>query len=116
MDVARYGGFASNREYIKQTTGQFYSRRFVMTYPNEQLPAGRPLQASPGAYDAMTAQGARWGASWGLEVPLYFAPKGSSTRTPTLRAPTPSTSSARSAAAPARPSAWSIARPSRATR
>lgn len=75
MDIARYGGFASNREYIKQTTGQFYSRRFVMTYPNEQLPAGRPLKKAP-AYDAMTAAGAQWGCSWGLEVPLMFGPPG----------------------------------------
>ena len=44
MDIARYGPFASNREYIRQTTGQFYSRRFVMTYPNEQLPAGPAAQ------------------------------------------------------------------------
>ena len=75
MDVARYGPFAENREYIKQTTGQFYSRRFVMTYPNEQLPAGRPLKMAP-AHTAMTAAGARWGCSWDLEVPLYFAPDG----------------------------------------
>ena len=25
MDVARYGKFAENKEFIKQTTGQFYS-------------------------------------------------------------------------------------------
>ena len=75
MDIARYGDFASNREYIKQTTGQFYSRRFVMTYPNEQLPAGRPLKKSA-AYDAMTQAGAQWGCSWGLEVPLMFGPEG----------------------------------------
>ena len=75
MDIARYGAFASNRDYIKQTTGQFYSRRFVMTYPNEQLPAGRPLKKAP-AYDAMSAAGAIWGCSWGLEIPLVFAPKG----------------------------------------
>ena len=73
LDIARYGAFASNREYIKQTTGEFYARRFVMTYPNEQLPAGRPLKMTP-AYDAMTAAGCRWGNSWGLEIPLYFAP------------------------------------------
>ncbi|MEX3016055.1 FAD-dependent oxidoreductase [Gymnodinialimonas hymeniacidonis] len=73
MDVARYGKFAENREYIKQTTGQFYSRRFVMSYPNEQLPAGRPLKRAP-AYSDMTAAGCRWGQSWDLEVPLYFAP------------------------------------------
>lgn len=83
MDVARYGGFASNREYLKATTAQFYSRRFVLTYPNEQLPAGRPLRM-PGAYDRMTADGARWGQSWGLEIPLYFAPE-DFTEAPTLR-------------------------------
>lgn len=72
MDVARYGDFAANKQYIKETTGQFYTRRFVMTYPNEQLPAGRPLKMAP-AHDAMTAAGCQWGVSWGLEVPLYFA-------------------------------------------
>lgn len=75
MDIARYGDFASNREYIRQTTGQFYSRRFVMSYPNEQLPAGRSLRTA-GAHDAMTAAGAQWGNSWGMEVPLCFAPEG----------------------------------------
>ncbi len=83
LDIARYGPFASNREYIRQTTGQFYARRFVMTYPNEQLPAGRPLKTTP-AYDAMTAAGCQWGNSWGLEVPLYFGPPGF-TEKPTLR-------------------------------
>jgi len=73
MDVARYGRFAENRDYIRQTTGQFYSRRFVMSYPNEQLPAGRPLKRAP-AYSDMSAAGCRWGQSWDLEVPLYFAP------------------------------------------
>jgi dimethylglycine dehydrogenase len=74
MDIARYGAFASNKEYIRQTTGQFYARRFVMSYPNEQLPAGRPLKTAP-AHDAMMAAGCRWGQSYGLETPLYFAPK-----------------------------------------
>ncbi|MEY8829173.1 glycine cleavage T C-terminal barrel domain-containing protein [Sedimentitalea sp. XS_ASV28] len=32
MDVARFVPYAANKEYIKQTTGQFYTRRFVMTY------------------------------------------------------------------------------------
>lgn len=72
MDVARYGDFANNKQFIKETTGQFYTRRFVMTYPNEQLPAGRPLKMAP-SHDAMTQAGCQWGVSWGLEVPLYFA-------------------------------------------
>ncbi|MEM7197947.1 MAG: FAD-dependent oxidoreductase, partial [Pseudomonadota bacterium] len=83
MDVARYGDFATNKRYIKETTGQFYSRRFVMTYPNEQLSAGRPLKMAP-AYDAMTKAGCQWGESWGLEVPLYFAHEGFQ-ETPSLR-------------------------------
>ncbi len=83
MDVGRYGEFASNRQYIREMTGQFYSRRFVMSYPNEQLWAGRPLKKEP-AYDAMTENGARWGESWGLEVPIYFAPK-EFEETPTLK-------------------------------
>ena len=74
MDVARFGSYAENREYIRQMTGQFYSRRFVMTYPNEQLWEGRPLRMPP-AYDAMTEAGAHWGCSYGLEVPIYFADK-----------------------------------------
>ncbi|WP_274960832.1 GcvT family protein, partial [Lentibacter algarum] len=83
MDVARFGDFAENRQYIKETTGQFYTRRFVMTYPNEQLPAGRPLKMAP-AYSDMTEAGCRWGVSYGLEVPLYFAPK-DFVETPTLK-------------------------------
>ncbi len=75
MDVARYGIWAENKQYIKETTGQFYSRRFVMTYPNEQLPAGRPLKMT-GIYPDQSAAGAVWGQSWDLEVPLYFAPQG----------------------------------------
>ncbi len=84
MDVARYGDYAQNKQYIKETTGQFYTRRFVMTYPNEQLPAGRPLRMSP-AYADMSAAGARWGASYGLELPLYFAPSKDFEETPTLK-------------------------------
>ena len=83
MDIARYGDFTSNREYIRETTGQFYSRRFVMTYPNEQLPAGRPIKKSA-AYDAMTGAGCKWGCTWGLETPLLFAPPGFE-ETPTLK-------------------------------
>jgi dimethylglycine dehydrogenase len=84
MDIARYGGWAANREYLRQTTGQFYSRRFVMTYPNEQLWAGRPLRTAP-AYDAMTENGMRWGVLCGLEIPLYVAPSKSFEEKPTLR-------------------------------
>lgn len=83
MDVARYGIWAENKQYIKETTGQFYTRRFVMTYPNEQLPAGRPLKMA-GAHADMTAAGCQWGQSWDLEVPLYFVEPGFE-ETPSLK-------------------------------
>ena len=83
LDIARYGAFASNMRYIRETTGQFYSRRFVMAYPNEQLPAGRPVKTSP-VHDDLTRRGACWGVDWGLETPLYFAPTDFVER-PTLR-------------------------------
>jgi len=73
MDVARFGPYASNDRYLRATTGQFYARRFLMAYPNEELPAGRPLKTSP-CYDDFLAAGAQFTVNWGLEVPLYFAP------------------------------------------
>jgi len=73
MDVARYGQWASNERYLLDTTRQFYERRFVMAYPNEELPAGRPLRTTP-AYDAQLAAGARFGVVWGMESPQFYAP------------------------------------------
>ncbi|HEX6845068.1 MAG TPA: FAD-dependent oxidoreductase [Actinomycetota bacterium] len=75
MDVARFGPYASNDRYLRETTGQFYARRFVIAYPNEQLPAGRPLKTTPG-YDDLAAAGAIFGENWGMEVPLVFAAPG----------------------------------------
>ncbi len=73
MDPARFGGFAADDGYLRAMTGQFYARRFLIAYPNEQLPAGRPLTTTP-AYEDLLAAGARHTVNWGLEVPLYFAP------------------------------------------
>ncbi len=73
MDVARYGAFASNDRYLREMTAQFYARRFVIAYPNEELPAGRPLKTTP-SYDAQRAAGARFGVVWGMESPQFYAP------------------------------------------
>ncbi|MDH5311890.1 MAG: FAD-dependent oxidoreductase, partial [Gammaproteobacteria bacterium] len=72
MDVARYGKFAADDRYLRDTTAQFYARRFVIAYPNEELPAGRPLKTTP-SYEAQQALGARCGVVWGMESPQYFA-------------------------------------------
>jgi dimethylglycine dehydrogenase len=73
LDVARYGTFASNDRYLRETTRQFYSRRFVMAFPNEELWAGRALKTTP-SYLAQQAAGARFGVVWGMETPQYYAP------------------------------------------
>jgi len=73
MDVARYGAFAAEDSYLKDMTRQFYARRFVISYPNEELPAGRPLKVSP-CYDALKSEGAVYGCTWGMETPQFFAP------------------------------------------
>ena len=74
MDVARYGDWAS-MAYTNAKVRENYSRRFSIRFPNEELPAGRPLKTTP-VYDLLSAKGAQWGASYGLEVPLWFAPEG----------------------------------------
>ena len=74
MDVARYGEWATRR-YTNEKVRENYSRRFSIRFPNEELPAARPQQTTP-LYDAMRAEGAVMGDSWGLETPLWFAPKG----------------------------------------
>ncbi|HYG71056.1 MAG TPA: FAD-dependent oxidoreductase, partial [Actinomycetota bacterium] len=73
MDVARFGPYASADAYLRETTRQFYARRFVMAFPNEELPAARPLHTTP-CYERFLADGAVFTVNWGLEVPLYFAP------------------------------------------
>ena len=74
MDVARYGDWAT-RTYTNAKVRENYSRRFSIRFPNEELPAGRPLQTTP-LYDTFLAQGAVMGDSWGMETPLWFAPPG----------------------------------------
>jgi len=74
MDVARYGDWAT-RTYTNAKVRENYSRRFSIRFPNEELPAARPLQTTP-LYDTLRAHGAVMGDSWGMETPLWFAPKG----------------------------------------
>ncbi|MBP5856214.1 GcvT family protein [Marivibrio halodurans] len=78
MDVARYGDWAG-MAYTEAKVRENYSRRFRIRYPNEELPAARDLRKTP-VYDRMKAHGAVFGASFGLEVPLWFAPEGMEAR------------------------------------
>lgn len=74
MDVSRYGEWIT-KSYTNVKVRENYSRRFSIRFPNEELLAGRPLRTTP-VYDLMLAQGAQMGESFGLEQPLWFAPKG----------------------------------------
>ena len=74
MDVARYGDWAS-MAYTNAKVRENYSRRFSIRFPNEELPAGRPLKTTP-IYDLLAERGGQFGVAYGLEVPLWYAPDG----------------------------------------
>ncbi len=83
MDVARFGAFATPK-YTAIKVPENYARRFRLAYPNEELPAARPLRRSP-IYARLKAAGAVMGANFGLEHALWFAPPGvAPTETPDL--------------------------------
>lgn len=74
MDVARYGDFAT-LEFTNAKVRENYSRRFRITFPNEELTAARPLHTTP-IYDRLLSHNAVMGAGFGLEHPLWFQDKG----------------------------------------
>jgi dimethylglycine dehydrogenase len=84
MDVARMGDYCT-RPYTRIKVRENYQRRFAISYPNEELPAGRPLQTTP-AYGLWQAQRAVFGAAYGMEHVNYFAAEGEPLcETPTFR-------------------------------
>lgn len=74
MDNARFGDWAT-QAYTNAKVRENYGRRFSITFPNEELPAARPLETTA-LYEPWTEQGAVFGASFGLEHPLWFAGEG----------------------------------------
>ena len=78
MDVARYGDWTT-LAWTNVKVRENYGRRFRVTFPNEELAAGRPLRTTP-VYDRLRDRGAVFGASFGLEYPLWFAPSGTVAR------------------------------------
>ncbi|MGI9305223.1 MAG: GcvT family protein [Gammaproteobacteria bacterium] len=84
MDVSRFGLFAT-RAYAHSKVQENYRRRFSITFPNEELPAARPTRTTP-VYDRLRARGAVFGAAYGLEYALWFAPDGvEASEQPTFR-------------------------------
>jgi dimethylglycine dehydrogenase len=78
MDVARYGDWAT-LPYTNAKVRENYSRRFRIRFPNEELPAGRPLRTTP-IYDRLLEKHAVFGEYCGLEHPLWFAPTAADAR------------------------------------
>lgn len=74
MDVARFGDYCT-KPYTRIKVTENYQKRFSMTYPNEELPAGRPLNTTP-AYGLWKSQNAVFGFGFGMEHVNYFAPEG----------------------------------------
>lgn len=74
MDVARYGDYAT-LAYTHAKVRENYSRRFRITFPNEELAAARPLLTTP-IYDRLLDHNAVMGVGFGLEHPLWFQDKG----------------------------------------
>lgn len=74
MDVARFGDF-STRSYTRNKVIENYQKRFSVSYPNEELPAGRPLHTTP-LYEIWKARGAVFGQGFGMEHVNYFAKDG----------------------------------------
>jgi dimethylglycine dehydrogenase len=72
MDVARYGDWTT-LAYTNAKVRENYSRRFSIRFPNEELPAGRPLRTTP-IYEKLQAEHAVFGDYCALEHPLWFAP------------------------------------------
>ena len=74
LDVARFGKWISPA-YTLEKVVEFYRRRFSVVYPNEELPAARPLNTSP-MHDIWDARNAVYGDQFGTEVVNYFAREG----------------------------------------
>ncbi|MFT7533395.1 MAG: dimethylglycine dehydrogenase, partial [Gammaproteobacteria bacterium] len=71
MDVARFGNFPT-RVWTREKVRENYQRRFSVSYPNEELPVGRPLNTTP-AYGLWKSQRAVFGSAFGMEHVNYFA-------------------------------------------
>ncbi len=74
MDVNRFGPYAS-KAYSVEKAKEFYQNRFYLLCPNDEWPAARPNKISA-FHDRLQQANAVFGESYGLEVPLWFAPEG----------------------------------------
>ena len=74
VDVRRFGDYARSAQYVVERGVDVYAREYAIHYPELERPAGRPLKTGP-LYDRLLDKGAVYGARFGWERPLWFAPE-----------------------------------------
>ena len=79
LDVRRFGEYARTTQYVASRACEVYEREYAIHYPEEELPAGRPLKTDP-LYDRLLRRGAVFGVRSGWERPLWFARPGEEPR------------------------------------
>ncbi|MDH3694723.1 MAG: FAD-dependent oxidoreductase [Gammaproteobacteria bacterium] len=74
IDSRRFGDYA-NKEWTGIKNKESFGHNFGIHYPGYEWPEGRPSKTMP-CFDRLTERGAVWGAVYGWETPLWYAPKG----------------------------------------
>ena len=74
VDPRRFGDYAT-KSYLRVKNEEAYASVFVIHFPDEERPAGRPLRTAP-CYDRLKALGAVFGQKFGWERANWFAPEG----------------------------------------
>ena len=74
VDPRRFGAYA-NKVYTGLKNKETFGHNFGVHYPGYEWPEARPAKTVP-CHDRLAATGAAWGAVYGWEVPLWFAPDG----------------------------------------
>jgi dimethylglycine dehydrogenase len=74
FDPRRFGAYA-NKRYTSIKSREAFANNFGVNFPDWEWPAARPLKTSP-CHDKMERHGAVFGATYGWEIPRWFAPEG----------------------------------------
>ena len=63
------------KRYTSIKSREAFANNFGVNFPDWEWPAARPLKTSP-CHDKMERHGAVFGATYGWEIPRWFAPEG----------------------------------------
>ena len=74
VDPRRFGDYAT-KGYLLKKNEEAYANVFIIHYPDEERPAGRPLRTPP-CYERLKDLGAVFGQKFGWERANWFAPEG----------------------------------------